>query len=106
MARTYKGCEELIADRVARYIESGSERSGVFSVEAPAGGGSTIYADVAYVLEGRREWRAEDLGDVWVCTEAYVSVRLMALDGEGNGVEPGASSRSVEKIVEDMLTGE
>lgn len=106
MARTYKGYEGLIADRVARYIEGGSERSGVFDVEVPAGNGVTIYADVSYALDGRREWRAEDLGDVWVCTAAYVSVRLTAMDGEGRGVEPGASARAVEKIVEERLTRE
>lgn len=105
MARTYKGCEEHIADRVARYIESGSERSGVFDVEAPAGNGVTIYADVAYVLEGRREWRAEDLGGVWTCTAAYVSVMLTAMDGEGDGVDTGVSARAVERIVEEWLTG-
>lgn len=103
MARMYKDYETLIAESVTSDIREAAGTSGLIDIEIPISDDLTIYVEGTYVLYGHHEDQACDLMNVWVCTAANVSVKVTALDGEGEDIDLGIDTDVINNIVESNL---
>lgn len=103
MAKMYRDYETLIADSVTMDIQEAAGTSGSIDIEIPVSDSLTIYVEGTYALYGHHEDQARDLMNVWVCTAANVSVKVTALDEEGEDIDLGIDTDVINNIVESNL---
>lgn len=103
MARMYKDYEALIADSVTFDIQEAAGTSGTVDIEIPVSDDLIIYVEGTYVLYGHHEDQACDLMNVWICTAANVSVKVTALNEEGEDIDLGIDTDAINNIIESNL---